>query len=255
MRSVVIAGARPNFVKVAPLLRALRDVHVDTVLVHTGQHYDWAMSESLFVDLAIPAPDVNLEVGSASHAVQTARVMIAFDEYLDANAIDQVVTVGDVNSTRRVRAGRRETRRAGRARRSGTAFVRPDDARRGEPHRRRLHLELPVHAVGRCGREPARRRRRPEPDPPRRQHHGRQPAGESPAGDAVGHSHRARDRGLPVRRRHAAPSRRSSTMPTSFVSSWAHSTRSRRRCSSCSRRILVPRRRWPISGSPRSRRT
>jgi UDP-N-acetylglucosamine 2-epimerase (non-hydrolysing) len=99
VRSVVIAGARPNFVKVAPLLRALRDVHVETVLVHTGQHYDWAMSESLFVDLAIPAPDVNLEVGSASHAVQTARVMIAFDEYLDANAIDQVVTVGDVNST------------------------------------------------------------------------------------------------------------------------------------------------------------
>jgi UDP-N-acetylglucosamine 2-epimerase (non-hydrolysing) len=99
MRSVVIAGARPNFVKVAPLLRALRDAQVDTVLVHTGQHYDWAMSESLFVDLAIPPPDVNLEVGSASHAAQTARVMIAFDDYLDENAIDQVVTVGDVNST------------------------------------------------------------------------------------------------------------------------------------------------------------
>jgi UDP-N-acetylglucosamine 2-epimerase (non-hydrolysing) len=99
MRSVVIAGARPNFVKVAPLLRALRDAQVDTVLVHTGQHYDWAMSESLFVDLAIPPPDVNLEVGSASHAAQTARVMMAFDDYLDANAIDQVVTVGDVNST------------------------------------------------------------------------------------------------------------------------------------------------------------
>src|SRR6476659_6722660 len=99
VRTAVIAGARPNFVKVAPLLRALRAEHVDTVLVHTGQHYDWAMSESLFVDLEIPPPDVNLDVGSASHAAQTARVMLAFDEYLDANAIDQVVTVGDVNST------------------------------------------------------------------------------------------------------------------------------------------------------------
>ena len=99
MRTIVIAGARPNFVKVAPLLRSLGEVGADPVLVHTGQHYDFAMSESLFVDLGIPAPDVNLGVGSASHGVQTATVMSAFDAWLDDNKADQVVTVGDVNST------------------------------------------------------------------------------------------------------------------------------------------------------------
>jgi UDP-N-acetylglucosamine 2-epimerase (non-hydrolysing) len=99
VKSIVIAGARPNFVKVAPLLRALRGVGIDTALIHTGQHYDWAMSESLFRDLGIGPPDVNLGIGSGSHAVQTARVMLAFDEWLDANECDQVITVGDVNSS------------------------------------------------------------------------------------------------------------------------------------------------------------
>lgn len=99
MRSVVIAGARPNFVKVAPLLRAMKAAGIDTVLVHTGQHYDWAMSESLFHDLGIPEPDVNLEVGSGTHATQTAKVMTAFESWIGANPCDQVVTVGDVNST------------------------------------------------------------------------------------------------------------------------------------------------------------
>lgn len=99
MRSVLIAGARPNFVKIAPLIPALRAVGVDAVLVHTGQHYDWAMSESLFKDLGIPEPDANLGVGSGSHGAQTARVMVAFEEWLDRNPVDNVVTVGDVNST------------------------------------------------------------------------------------------------------------------------------------------------------------
>ena len=99
MKSVVIAGTRPNFVKVAPLLERLTNAGVDAVLVHTGQHYDWAMSEALFTDLGLRAPDVNLEVGSANHAVQTARVMTRFDEWLEANPTDQVVVVGDVNST------------------------------------------------------------------------------------------------------------------------------------------------------------
>jgi UDP-N-acetylglucosamine 2-epimerase (non-hydrolysing) len=99
VRSIVIAGARPNFVKVAPLLRAFRGAGIEPVLIHTGQHYDWAMSESLFNDLGIEPPDVNLGIGSGSHAVQTAKVMVAFDEWLDANECDQVVTVGDVNSS------------------------------------------------------------------------------------------------------------------------------------------------------------
>ncbi len=99
MRPVVIAGARPNFVKAAPLLRAFRARGVAPLLVHTGQHYDQALSDSLFDDLDLPTPDANLGVGSASHAVQTARVMERFDAWLDVNDVDVVVTVGDVNST------------------------------------------------------------------------------------------------------------------------------------------------------------
>lgn len=99
MTPIVIAGARPNFVKVAPLLRALRASGATPVLVHTGQHYDWAMSEALFVDLGIPPPDVNLGVGSGPHGAQTGKVMAAFEDWLDGNPGDQVVTVGDVNST------------------------------------------------------------------------------------------------------------------------------------------------------------
>jgi len=99
MKAIVVAGARPNFVKVAPLIRELRATGMEVDLVHTGQHYDWAMSESLFVDLGLPAPDANLEVGSGSHAIQTAKVMVAFEDWLDRHDADQVVTVGDVNST------------------------------------------------------------------------------------------------------------------------------------------------------------
>lgn len=99
MIPIVIAGARPNFVKVAPLLRALRTQGAAPVLIHTGQHYDWAMSEALFEDLGIPAPDVNLGVGSGQQGAQTGRVMATFESWLDENPGDQVVTVGDVNST------------------------------------------------------------------------------------------------------------------------------------------------------------
>jgi UDP-N-acetylglucosamine 2-epimerase (non-hydrolysing) len=95
----VIAGARPNFVKVAPLLRALRAQGANPVLVHTGQHYDRAMSDALFADLDIAAPDVNLGVRSGSHAEQTARVMTSFENWLEGTAVDQILTVGDVNST------------------------------------------------------------------------------------------------------------------------------------------------------------
>jgi UDP-N-acetylglucosamine 2-epimerase (non-hydrolysing) len=100
MRPVVIAGARPNFVKVAPLLRALIKAGIKPALVHTGQHYDEAMSESFFRDLNIQAPDANLGVGSGSHAHQTATVMHLFDDWLDQHLdIDTVIVVGDVNST------------------------------------------------------------------------------------------------------------------------------------------------------------
>jgi len=100
MRIVNIVGARPNFVKMAPLIRAMtrRPAFVPT-LVHTGQHYDQAMSEQFFQDLDIRPPDFNLEVGSGSHAVQTAQVMEHLDPILEATRPDLVLVVGDVNST------------------------------------------------------------------------------------------------------------------------------------------------------------
>jgi UDP-N-acetylglucosamine 2-epimerase (non-hydrolysing) len=95
-----VAGARPNFMKIAPLAHAIaRRPEVRHLLVHTGQHYDDNMSAAFFRDLGIPAPDVNLEVGSGSHAAQTARVMEAFEPVLVEEKPDWVVVVGDVNST------------------------------------------------------------------------------------------------------------------------------------------------------------
>ncbi|MCW5621431.1 MAG: UDP-N-acetylglucosamine 2-epimerase (non-hydrolyzing) [Burkholderiales bacterium] len=96
-----IVGARPNYMKMAPLMRALGanpDVP-PAVLVHTGQHYDPSMNARLFEDLQLPAPDLNLEVGSGSHAVQTAEIMRRFEPVLDAQQPSCVVIVGDVNST------------------------------------------------------------------------------------------------------------------------------------------------------------
>jgi UDP-N-acetylglucosamine 2-epimerase (non-hydrolysing) len=94
-------GARPNYMKMAPLVRAFaaRADLPRAVLVHTGQHYDVAMNEKLFADLELPAPDINLEAGSASHAVQTAEVMRRFEPVLDELSPAAVIVVGDVNST------------------------------------------------------------------------------------------------------------------------------------------------------------
>jgi len=96
----LIAGARPNFMKVAPLHRALKaGGWADPVLVHTGQHYDAGMSDAFFEDLGLPAPDHALAVGSAGHAEQTARVMTAYDALCDRAPPAATVVVGDVNST------------------------------------------------------------------------------------------------------------------------------------------------------------
>ena len=100
MKLIVVAGARPNFMKVAPLLWEIgRRPDVIAQLVHTGQHYDRAMSELFFEQLSIPRPDFNLGVGSGSHSVQTAEVMTRFEPLLRANRPDAVIVVGDVNST------------------------------------------------------------------------------------------------------------------------------------------------------------
>jgi UDP-N-acetylglucosamine 2-epimerase (non-hydrolysing) len=101
MKIVSVVGARPNFVKIAPLLRNFK-IHSDriqSVLVHTGQHYDEAMSNSFFNSLGIPEPDVNLGVGSASNSTQTARIMMGFEPVLEEHRPDWLLTVGDVNST------------------------------------------------------------------------------------------------------------------------------------------------------------
>src|SRR2546421_939615 len=95
-----VVGARPNFMKVAPILAELRKRQgVQQVLVHTGQHYDAKMSDVFFRDLGMPDPDVHLGVGSGSHAQQTAKVMVEIEPVLAREKPDVVVVAGDVNST------------------------------------------------------------------------------------------------------------------------------------------------------------
>ena len=101
LRVVCIVGARPNFMKIAPLMRVFRadSANFDAYLVHTGQHYDEAMKDAFFRQLNIPEPDIDLGVGSGTHAVQTAEIMRRFEPVLDDLAPDLVLVVGDVNST------------------------------------------------------------------------------------------------------------------------------------------------------------
>ena len=100
MRILSVVGARPNFMKLAPLARAVGTRGgVEHVIVHTGQHYDPEMSESFFRDLGIAAPDENLEVGSGSHAQQTGTIMQRIEPVLTARRPDVVLVYGDVNST------------------------------------------------------------------------------------------------------------------------------------------------------------
>src|SRR6266851_3439868 len=100
MRVVVVVGARPNFVKIAPILAELAEYpYVSTTLVHTGQHYDAQMSDAFFANLEIPRPDVNLKVQSSSAVTQIADIMTRLEPVLDRARPDVVVVVGDVNST------------------------------------------------------------------------------------------------------------------------------------------------------------
>jgi len=96
-----VVGARPNFVKIAPIISVLRQtpVVIPPCLIHTGQHYDVEMNNAFFGELGIPEPEVNLEVGSASHAVQTAQIMRRFEPVVEATDPRAVLVVGDVNST------------------------------------------------------------------------------------------------------------------------------------------------------------
>ena len=102
MKYFLVAGARPNFMKIAPIQRAfsaMQDTSVEVLLIHTGQHYSPNMSDCFFRDLGIPEQDINLKVGSGSHAEQTARIMMAFEPACLEHHPDWVIVAGDVNST------------------------------------------------------------------------------------------------------------------------------------------------------------
>ena len=104
MNITLIAGARPNFMKIAPIIKALKSAqeagkNISYRLVHTGQHYDKKMSGDFFEQLGIPEPDINLECGGGSQAEQTAAIMIRFEKELQENKSTLVLVVGDVTST------------------------------------------------------------------------------------------------------------------------------------------------------------
>ena len=106
MKIFLVAGARPNFMKIAPIVRALKAEsreksakELSWMIVHTGQHYDYEMSQAFFDDLELPKPDFFLEAGSGSHAVQTAKIMVSFEKVCIDQRPDIVIVVGDVNST------------------------------------------------------------------------------------------------------------------------------------------------------------
>lgn len=99
MRLIIVVGARPNFVKIGPLVPTLLDAGIEVPIVHTGQHYDSAMSDAFFADLELPQPDWYLGVGSGTHAVQTGKAMMALEELLLEQRPDALMVIGDVNST------------------------------------------------------------------------------------------------------------------------------------------------------------
>ena len=105
IKILTVVGARPNFMKVAPIMRAIRehnargDSEIQHLLIHTGQHYDALMSDQFFDDLSLPKPDVHLSIGSGSQAQQTAEILTKFETVLCCEWPDVVIVVGDVNST------------------------------------------------------------------------------------------------------------------------------------------------------------
>lgn len=100
VRVLLVAGARPNFMKIAPIFHAAAGIDdVECLIVHTGQHYDYEMSQAFFADLELPEPDFFLNAGSGSHAEQTAKIMVAFEKVCEEQKPELVMVVGDVNST------------------------------------------------------------------------------------------------------------------------------------------------------------
>ena len=179
-RLLHVVGARPNFMKMAPILRAPSPQPVEHIIVHTGQHYDAAMSDAFFRDLALPAPDVNLGVGSGSHAA--------------ADREDARRSRAGLRSLRsRLDRGLRRRELDARRRTGGTEEGHEGGARRGRRAQLRSHhaggsqsrIDRPVgrsvpHARCRSRQEPSSRRNSRRAHPYRRQCHGRYPAGTPP---------------------------------------------------------------------------
>ena len=131
-----VVGARPNFIKMAPIIEAMQKYpdRFQPLLVHTGQHYDERMSKSFFVDLGMPKPDLNLEVGSGSHAEQTARIMVEFERVCLSHVPDLVIVVGEVKT------GDKSSPRGSRI-----ALARHVHAGGDQPPLHRCPVRLPLH--------------------------------------------------------------------------------------------------------------
>ena len=158
-RVASVVGTRPNLMKIAPVLAELerRTDEFESVLIHTGQHYDEEMSPDLLRGARHPRARHRLDVGSGTHAQQTARVMERLEPVL-TRAPDVVLVPGDVNSTLAAALVAVEARHPRRPRRGGPAQLRPHDARGDQPHRHRPALRSPVHPLVRrratiCSRE------------------------------------------------------------------------------------------------------
>ncbi len=166
-----VVGARPNYMKMAPLIRAFgaHPAAPGVLLVHTGQHYDVAMSDQLFADLEMPAPDINLEVGSGTHAVQTAEVMRRFEPIVDPCAAELRRRGRRRQFDAGVQSGRGEEERAGRARRGRAAQLRSLDARGDQSRADRSARRRSLHDRALGSRESAARGRCAGADSLRRQ--------------------------------------------------------------------------------------
>ena len=149
MLLVHVVGARPNFMKLAPVHRAIAKIaNVEQLVVHTGQHYDVNMSDVFFQQLQISPPDINLQVGSGTHAKQTAEIMARFEDVVVTRRPDLVLVYGDVNST--VAAALVcKTADSCRPRGGWAAIVRPIDAGRNQPPHHRSTGGLAVYAIER----------------------------------------------------------------------------------------------------------
>ena len=156
----LIAAARPNFMKIAPLYHALaRETWCSPQIVHTGQHYDANMSDAFFRDLRLPTPHFHLEVGSGTHAEQAGGVMIAYEKVAMVREARLDRRGGRRQFDRRVRHGRDEALDPRGASRGGPAQRRPAHAGGDQPPRHRRDLRRALDAVARCRRAPGARRR------------------------------------------------------------------------------------------------